>query len=225
MSINSLKCDRPSRQPIILLRKRKAESDIEISSQSDMSSPERSEGSVLLSSCESSPYEETDSGDEQESADYPLIPSTFSEFRGLAGRMKPFSLTCRRKSPLPEVSWAEQTDLWQSLVIKDTIYRKDPKILLNHPEIEPNMRTIVLDWLTEVCQVYKLHRETYYLAQDYIDRFLMLKSNLPKSCLQLLGVTALFVAAKMEEIYPPRLDQYSFVTDNACSDSDILAQE
>ena len=34
------------------------------------------------------------------------------------------------------------------------------------------MRSILLDWLTEVCEVYKLHRETFYLAVDFVDRYL-----------------------------------------------------
>lgn len=46
--------------------------------------------------------------------------------------------------------------------------------------------------------MYRLHRETFYLAQDYIHRYLIAKPDLPKNCLQLLGATALFVAAKME---------------------------
>lgn len=59
------------------------------------------------------------------------------------------------------------------------------------------MRAILLDWLIEVCEVYKLHRETYYLAVDYIDRFLSRKKEQKKTHLQLLGITALFVAAKV----------------------------
>lgn len=59
------------------------------------------------------------------------------------------------------------------------------------------MRAILLDWLIEVCEVYKLHRETYYLAVDYLDRFLEVTSNISKTCLQLIGITCLFVAAKV----------------------------
>lgn len=59
------------------------------------------------------------------------------------------------------------------------------------------MRAILLDWLIEVCEVYKLHRETYYLAVDYIDRFLSKNKEQKKTHLQLLGITSLFVAAKV----------------------------
>lgn len=59
------------------------------------------------------------------------------------------------------------------------------------------MRAILLDWLIEVCEVYKLHRETYYLAVDYLDRFLSTNSKISKTRLQLIGITCLFVAAKV----------------------------
>lgn len=43
-----------------------------------------------------------------------------------------------------------------------------------------------------------MHRETFYLAQDFFDRFMLTQSDLPKNQLQLIGITALFIAAKME---------------------------
>jgi cyclin E len=38
-------------------------------------------------------------------------------------------------------------------------------------------------------------------------------------------VTCLFIGAKIEEIYPPKLNEFSYVTDGACSDEEILAME
>lgn len=46
--------------------------------------------------------------------------------------------------------------------------------------------------------MYKLHRETFYLAQDYFDRFMATQTNVFKSTLQLIGISSLFIAAKME---------------------------
>lgn len=50
----------------------------------------------------------------------------------------------------------------------------------------------------QVSEAYSLHRETFYLAQDFFDRFMLTQSDLPKNQLQLIGITALFIAAKME---------------------------
>lgn len=52
--------------------------------------------------------------------------------------------------------------------------------------------------MLQVCEVYRLHRETYHLAVDFIDRYLSATRGYLKSQLQLLGITSLFVAAKLE---------------------------
>lgn len=99
-------------------------------------------------------------------------------------------------------------------------------MLDRHPSIVPRMRTVLLDWLSEVCEVYTLHRETFYLTIDYIDRYLSTNANIvPKQQLQLIGVAALMIAAKVEEIYPPKVSDYAYVTDGACSSQDILSTE
>ena len=43
--------------------------------------------------------------------------------------------------------------------------------------------------------------------------------------LQLVGVTCMRLAAKFEEIYPPQLAKFSYITDYACSEEDIIAGE
>lgn len=50
----------------------------------------------------------------------------------------------------------------------------------------------------QVSEVYSLHRQTAYLAQDYFDRFMLTEENVSKEHLQLLGITALFIASKIE---------------------------
>jgi cyclin E len=66
--------------------------------------------------------------------------------------------------------------------------RKTGEELLSlHPAFQPRMRAILLDWLMEVCEVYRLHRETFYLAVDYIDRYMSVTRDMPKARLQLIG--------------------------------------
>lgn len=59
-------------------------------------------------------------------------------------------------------------------------------------------RVIVSVSLSQVSEEYTLHRQTFYLAQDYFDRFMLTQSNIDKNILQLIGITCLFIAAKME---------------------------
>lgn len=39
----------------------------------------------------------------------------------------------------------------------------------------------------QVCEVFNFHRESYYLATDYIDRYLASTEDVPKQQLQLIG--------------------------------------
>lgn len=129
--------------------------------------------------------------------------------------------------PLPEFHWANRHKIWEIMLAKNalTVIERNPNMLETHPSLHPNMRAILLDWLNEVSEVYKLHRETYYLAMDYLDRFLSKKMEITKAQLQLLGITCLFIAAKVEEIYPPKINEFAYVTDGACTEEDILEQE
>jgi len=91
-------------------------------------------------------------------------------------------------------------------------------------DITHNMRSILVDWLVEVCLEYKLCEQTFYLAADYIDRML---SVIPvnRSKLQLVGITAMLVAAKYEEIYPPSIDDFVFITDNTYTKEEVIGME
>lgn len=132
-----------------------------------------------------------------------------------------------RLCPLPMLPWANREAVWSNMCRKDerASLDRDINMFENHPGLQPRMRAILLDWLIEVCEVYKLHRETYYLTIDYLDRYLTLKTGISKNQLQLIGITCLFVASKVEEIYPPKLNEFAYVTDGACTEEDILKQE
>jgi len=136
-----------------------------------------------------------------------------------------FTPISKEDSPLPKLAWADSDELWEIMLQKDRDYKRDSLYIRKHPSLQPRMRAVLLDWLIEVCEVYRLHRETFHLAVDFVDRYLSTQRNIPKTRLQLVGITALFVAAKIEEIYPPKLAEFSYVTDGACRDEEILQQE
>ncbi|KAM5314681.1 G1/S-specific cyclin-E2 isoform 4-T7 [Glossophaga mutica] len=128
-------------------------------------------------------------------------------------------------SPLPDLSWGCSKDVWLNMLKKESRYVHDKHFQVLHPDLEPQMRSILLDWLLEVCEVYTLHRETFYLAQDFFDRFMLTQKDINKNMLQLIGITSLFIASKLEEIYAPKLQEFAYVTDGACSEEDILRME
>lgn len=61
-------------------------------------------------------------------------------------------------------------------------------------DVTANMRGILVDWLVEVAEEYKLVSDTLYLTVSYIDRFLSAKS-INRQKLQLLGVSAMLIAS------------------------------
>ena len=66
--------------------------------------------------------------------------------------------------------------------------------MARQPDITINMRSILVDWLVEVNDEYKLHSETLHLAVNYLDRFLSVMTVV-RAKLQLVGTTALFIAS------------------------------
>jgi len=133
--------------------------------------------------------------------------------------------TTTRRSPLPHLNWADGGEVWDLMVHKDEVYQRNALMLHRHPSLQSRMRSILMDWLSEVCEVYRLNRDTYYLCIDFIDRYLSFQSDVPKQQLQLLGITCLFIAAKIEEIYPPKMSEFAYVTDGACEEPEITTKE
>jgi len=92
------------------------------------------------------------------------------------------------------------------------------------PDISHSMRSILVDWLVEVGEEYKLNTETLYLAVSYIDRFLSYMS-VQRSKLQLVGTAAMFIASKYEEIYPPDVGEFVYITDDTYNKRQVLRME
>ncbi|KAI1887295.1 hypothetical protein AGOR_G00188820 [Albula goreensis] len=92
------------------------------------------------------------------------------------------------------------------------------------PDITNSMRAILVDWLVEVGEEYKLQNETLYLAVNYIDRFLSAMSVL-RGKLQLVGTAAMLLASKFEEIYPPEVAEFVYITDDTYTKKQVLRME
>ncbi|KAH8664006.1 cyclin-like protein [Xylariales sp. PMI_506] len=91
-------------------------------------------------------------------------------------------------------------------------------------EIQWSMRGVLMDWVIQVHGRFHLLPETLFLIINYIDRFLSVKVvSLGK--LQLVGATAIFVAAKYEEINCPSVQEIVYMVDGGYSVDEILKAE
>lgn len=77
-------------------------------------------------------------------------------------------------------------------------------------EINQKMRAILVDWLIDVHLRFNLRDETLFLTQFIIDSYII-GNQVQRNQLQLLGITALLIASKYEEIYPPQVPILDFI--------------
>jgi len=91
-------------------------------------------------------------------------------------------------------------------------------------DISGNMRAILIDWLVEVHMKYRMRPETLFLTVHIIDRYLSIRPVMRKK-LQLLGVVSMSIAAKFEEIDPPKVNDFAYITDHTYTKKEIMNME
>ena len=91
-------------------------------------------------------------------------------------------------------------------------------------DINISMRYKLVDWIIEVVDELKMSKETLYTCINLIDRFLSRMAVL-RGKLQLVGTTSLLICSKFEEIHPPDVKVFSYVTENSYTNNEILRME
>jgi len=126
----------------------------------------------------------------------------------------------------PDICTSTQygNDIIYHMLEQEKSYQASPKYMSKQEDLTDNMRVILVDWLAEVSGEYNITEQTHHLAVNYTDRFLS-KIRVKRAKLQLVGVTALYIAAKLEEIYPPELNEFVYVTDDTYTKSQMLKME
>eukprot|EP00854_Cymbomonas_tetramitiformis_P003751 gene3751-4690_t len=140
---------------------------------------------------------------------------------------------CKGQCPeLPDIDAADRENpLAVTAYVNDiyAYYRRvetqiSPDYMAEQTDINDRMRAILVDWLVEVHLKFKLMPETLYLTTNLIDRYLA-KDNVTRKNLQLVGVTAMLLAAKYEEIWAPEVRDFVYISDKAYTKVQILAME
>jgi len=126
------------------------------------------------------------------------------------------------EDPLCVTSYVQ--DMYEHFRLKEMSTSVRPVYMEDQQYINERMRSILVDWLVEVHLKFKLVPETLYLTVNIIDRYLS-KTEVSRPKLQLVGVTALLIASKYEEIYPPELRDLVYICDRAYSKLEILDME
>ncbi|KAJ5280988.1 hypothetical protein N7478_006360 [Penicillium angulare] len=115
-------------------------------------------------------------------------------------------------------------EIFEYLQELEMVTLPNPQYIEHQPDLEWKMRGILVDWLIEVHTRFRLLPETLFLAVNIIDRFLSAE-QVALDRLQLVGVTAMFIASKYEEVLSPHVANFSHVADETFSDKEILDAE
>ncbi|XP_055777066.1 G2/mitotic-specific cyclin-B2 isoform X1 [Salvelinus fontinalis] len=150
-------------------------------------------------------------------------------------------------SDMPQLCSEYIKDIYGYLQRLETQQSVRPKYM-NGYEINGRMRALLIDWLIQVHSRFQLLQETLYLTVAILDRFLQvsLVKNKVLNCtshcslfynpsikvqtigrkkLQLVGVTAMLLASKYEEMYSPEIGDFVYITDNAFTKAHIREME
>lgn len=83
------------------------------------------------------------------------------------------------------------------------------------------MALILAHFDQQVHHKFELREETLFLTVNLIDRFLE-KQGVVRKKLQLVGLVAMLLACKYEEVSVPLVDDFVFISDKAYSRKEVL---
>ncbi|XP_008789359.2 G2/mitotic-specific cyclin-2-like [Phoenix dactylifera] len=130
--------------------------------------------------------------------------------------------SCDSKNPLAVVDYVE--DIYNFYRQTEIAGCVNPNYMSNQFDINEKMRAILIDWLIEVHYKFELMNQTLFLTVNIIDRFLA-KQTVNRKKLQLVGVTAMLLACKYEEVSVPVVEDLILISDRAYTREEVLQME
>ncbi|KAH7850386.1 hypothetical protein Vadar_032143 [Vaccinium darrowii] len=127
-----------------------------------------------------------------------------------------------KKNPLAVVEYIDDIYSYYKKVESSSCVL--PNYMAQQFDLNERMRGILIDWLIEVHHKFELMEETLYLTVNLIDRFLAVQPVVRKK-LQLVGVTAMLLACKYEEVSVPVVEDLILISDKAYSRKEVLEME
>jgi len=90
--------------------------------------------------------------------------------------------------------------------------------------IRPEHRSMLVDWLVEVVDVFEMSQRTAFLAIAYVDRY-MASTTIDRKQYQLIGATCLHIASKCEDVSYIGIDDLAMCADSVFKPMDVLDKE
>ncbi|KAF3446895.1 hypothetical protein FNV43_RR12075 [Rhamnella rubrinervis] len=173
--------------------------------------------------------------DDEENSDVPMfVQHTESMMEEIDQMQEEVEMEDLAEEPVVDIDSSDKNNQLSVVEYIDdlyTYYKKvessgcvPPNYMARQSDINDKMRGILIDWLIEVHYKFELMDETLYLTVNLIDRFLAVQPVLRKK-LQLVGVTAMLLASKYEEVSVPVVEDLILISDKAYSRKDVLDME
>ncbi|KAK8458405.1 hypothetical protein SEVIR_3G373900v4 [Setaria viridis] len=125
----------------------------------------------------------------------------------------------------PQMCVTYVAEIYRNLMASELIRRPRPNYMETlQQDITKSMRGLLIDWLVEVSEEYKLVADTLYLTVYLIDQYLSQKC-IQKQELQLLGITSMLIASKYEEFCAPSVEEFCIITDSTYQKAEVLDME
>ena len=117
--------------------------------------------------------------------------------------------------------------IYYNLLEEENIELKPKPIytyMKNQKEINDQMRSILVDWIIDVHHKFGFTDETLFMTVLIIDRYSSVE-QITRIKYQCLGITALMIACKHEEINVPKVEDFIYITDNAYTKDEVFQME
>ena len=107
---------------------------------------------------------------------------------------------------------------------KEIISKPVHTYMKKQKEINTQMRSILVDWIIDVHHKFGFTDETLFMTILIIDRYCS-SEQISRIKYQCLGITALMIACKHEEINVPKVEDFIYITDNAYTKEEVFKME
>jgi len=102
-------------------------------------------------------------------------------------------------------------EIYRNYMRTEPLMQPSPRYMDIQTDITPRMRAILIDWLVEVHQKFKMQPQTLFICVNVLDRYLE-KKVVKREELQLIGCAALWIASKMYVSFETRLNLHKALT-------------
>ena len=130
----------------------------------------------------------------------------------------------QRSQQNPQYCDEYEQEILEHMIKSESLHQPNKDYMKLQDSISEKMRAILIDWIIEVHFQFKLLPETLFITINIVDRYLS-ETKIKKEQLQLIGVTALLIACKYEEVLTPEIRDLEFITDNSFKKREILDTE